>query len=235
MKVKLVVIDLEIPPSVKKWGIRLGIPLAVLIGGSGLAWAAMLHTWNNGDPLKADDLNGNFAALQGEIAALQQSTAALQQSTTGLQQVTHPPSAFRAYLTTVGGLNVGNGAQTPIQFNQVDYDLAHEYDPGSGKFTAANSGVYLVSCEFFGFAAGDAGVFSATLFRNGTGDDLQVDADDVQNSSTTTSLTSHAMAVLNLKQGDYLICSLYQTTGGNITLGNSSFSQRTNFSAARLD
>jgi hypothetical protein len=228
MKVKLVIIDLEIPRSVKKWGIRLGIPLAVLIGGSTLAWAAMLHTWNSGDPLKAVDLNGNFAALQSEIAALQQST-------TALQQVTHPASAFRAYLTTTNGLNVPNQTQTPVQFNLVDYDLAHEYDPGTGKFTAANAGVYLVSCEFFGFAAGDAGVFSATLFKNGTGNDLQVDADDVQNSSTTTSLTSRATVILNLKQGDYLMCSLYQSTGGDVTLGNSGFSQRTSFSAARLE
>src|SRR5579859_4313451 len=117
MKVKLIIIDLEIPPSVKRWGIRLGIPLAVLIGGSTIAWAAMLHTWNNGDRLNADDLNGNFATLQSEIAALQQST-------TALQQVTHPASAFRAYLTTTSGLNVPNDSQTPVQFNLVDYDLA---------------------------------------------------------------------------------------------------------------
>ena len=33
MKVKLVIVDLEIPPRIKRWGLRIGIPLAVLFGG----------------------------------------------------------------------------------------------------------------------------------------------------------------------------------------------------------
>jgi hypothetical protein len=70
MKVKVYVIDLEIPPRVKKWGLRLGIPLGVLLGGGAIAWAAGLHTWNNGDTLNASDLNGNFAQLQNEITSL---------------------------------------------------------------------------------------------------------------------------------------------------------------------
>jgi hypothetical protein len=218
MKMKVVVIDLEIPPSFKKWGIRLGLPIALLIGGSTIAWATMLHTWNAGDRLDAADLNGNFATLQAEIAALQQST--------------RPPSAFRALLSTQK--MIPNGSQTSIAFDNVDYDLAREYDPSSGIFKPAHSGIYLLSCEAWGGAFGDAGVWSSTIYRNGfPANDYQIEADDVQNSSATTTLTSHAMAIVSLVQGDTLLCSLYQTTGGTVTIGNG-FATRTTFSAARL-
>jgi hypothetical protein len=60
MKVKVYVVDLEIPLRVKKWGLRIGIPLGLLFGGGAIAWAAGLHTWSNGDTLNATDLNGNF-------------------------------------------------------------------------------------------------------------------------------------------------------------------------------
>jgi len=75
MKVKVYVIDLEIPPRVKRWGLRIGIPLAVLVGGGAIAWAAGLHTWANGDTLNATDLNGNFSNLQAQITALQTAPA----------------------------------------------------------------------------------------------------------------------------------------------------------------
>jgi hypothetical protein len=67
MKVKVYVIDLETPAKVKRWGLRVGIPLGLLLGGGAIAWAAGLHTWNQRDTLNASDLNGNFSALQSAI------------------------------------------------------------------------------------------------------------------------------------------------------------------------
>jgi microcystin-dependent protein len=69
MRLKIVVIDLEMPARVKKWCLRVGIPLGAVLGGGAIAWAAGLHTWNPGDKLLATDLNANFAYLQGEIGA----------------------------------------------------------------------------------------------------------------------------------------------------------------------
>jgi hypothetical protein len=68
MKLKVVIVDLEIPPRVKKWALGAGIPVAVLLGGGAIAYASGLVTWKTGDTLQAADLNANFAYLQSEIA-----------------------------------------------------------------------------------------------------------------------------------------------------------------------
>jgi hypothetical protein len=61
---KVVVVDLEIPPRVKKWGLRLGIPLVILLGAGAAAYAAGLVTWTDGQTLTAADLNNNFTQVQ---------------------------------------------------------------------------------------------------------------------------------------------------------------------------
>jgi hypothetical protein len=63
MKLKVVVVDLEVSARTKRWALGIGVPLALLLGGSAIAWAAGLHTWNTGDTLQAADLNANFQAL----------------------------------------------------------------------------------------------------------------------------------------------------------------------------
>ena len=102
MKIKIAVIDLEIPPRVKKWALRIGIPLGVLFGGGAAAWAGGLVTWNSGQTLKASDLNANFAYLQSEITTLQGQVAT--------------PSAFRAIATT--GTTIPSGQQTAMNFQR---------------------------------------------------------------------------------------------------------------------
>jgi hypothetical protein len=69
MRLKVVTIDFHIPRSVRKWGVRLGIPVGVLLSGGAIAWAAGLHAWNQGDTLNASDLNGNFSYLESQILA----------------------------------------------------------------------------------------------------------------------------------------------------------------------
>src|SRR5215468_3750362 len=122
MKLKVVVIDTEISPQVKKWALRVGLPLTVLFGSGAIAWAATgsLHTWATGDTLTAADLNGNFNSLQGQIT-----TAALAPRT---------PSAFRAWLTTAQSIPSGEG--TLVAFDHVAHDLGTEYNAGAGSFTA---------------------------------------------------------------------------------------------------
>src|SRR5262245_32859831 len=67
MKLKLVIVDLEIPQNVKKRLVRIGVPIAVVLICGGVALAAGLHTWSDGDALTSADLNGNFSALQDQI------------------------------------------------------------------------------------------------------------------------------------------------------------------------
>jgi microcystin-dependent protein len=63
MKIKLVVIDLEVPPRAKRWALRLGIPLAIL-SVAGIAFAVpSLKQWATGDTLTAADLNNSFQAV----------------------------------------------------------------------------------------------------------------------------------------------------------------------------
>src|SRR5271155_5310942 len=67
MKLKIVLVDFEIPPRVKRWGLGIGIPVIVL-GVAAAAFAATpLHAWATNDTLQATDLNGNFANLQAQI------------------------------------------------------------------------------------------------------------------------------------------------------------------------
>jgi hypothetical protein len=71
MKLKVYVVDLEIPPRAKRWALRLGIP-ALALGIAAVALAAPpVHTWAATDTLTASDLNGNFSALDTRIAALE--------------------------------------------------------------------------------------------------------------------------------------------------------------------
>lgn len=197
--------------------------LLALLAGTTAARASGLLTWNNGDTLNAKDLNANFSTLQDEITALQNRL--------------HPVSAFRATLSNP--VSVPNGVQTLGTFDHVEYDVGTEYSVQSATFTPAQSGIYVVSCEIYGFPpAPDAGfatgVFSATLYKNGFPTDAnQLDADDVQVTSNLTTVSSRAVALVSLAAKDTLNCSFYQSTGAPVTV--SSWQGRSSFSAARID
>lgn len=67
MKVRVYVIDFAIPHRVKRWALRLGIPLAGLTGLSAIAYASLPKMWAANDTLTASDLNNNFNALDARI------------------------------------------------------------------------------------------------------------------------------------------------------------------------
>ena len=54
-----------------RWTMRVGVPLAVVVGAGALAYAAVPHSFANGDTLQAADLNSNFAALDQRMSALE--------------------------------------------------------------------------------------------------------------------------------------------------------------------
>jgi hypothetical protein len=59
------------PRRLARGALVASIPLAVIGGVRSVGWtAAALKAWSDGDVLKADDINGNFAALSAQIAAV---------------------------------------------------------------------------------------------------------------------------------------------------------------------
>jgi hypothetical protein len=70
MKLKLVVVDLEISPRAKRIALRIGLPLLVL-GVASAAFASVPVTFTAGSTLHAADLNSNFSALDARITALE--------------------------------------------------------------------------------------------------------------------------------------------------------------------
>src|SRR5690242_18533227 len=58
-------------PRAKRLLLRVGLPIAIVLGGSALAYANVPTVWKSGDTLKAADLNGNFSALDARLTALE--------------------------------------------------------------------------------------------------------------------------------------------------------------------
>ena len=70
MRIKVYVVDFEVPPRVKRVALRVGIPAAV-VGLSAIAYASVPVTWTAGQALKSADLNSNFSALDSRITTLE--------------------------------------------------------------------------------------------------------------------------------------------------------------------
>jgi hypothetical protein len=71
MRVKLVVVDLEVSPRVKAWAKWLGLPLAILLGTTAIVRAADPNIWHANDVLTANDLNASFKAVTDRLVALE--------------------------------------------------------------------------------------------------------------------------------------------------------------------
>jgi hypothetical protein len=215
MKLKVVIVDLEIPPRVKKWALRVGIPLGVVLGGGAVAWtAAGLVNFTAGTTLTAMDLNNSFAYLQGEITT----------TTFG----TRTPSAFRASLATP--TTIMNSTNTAVTFDSLDYDLGSEYSTTAGTFTVAHSGIYQVHCGLSYSSAGGADWY-AQLVKNG--------AIFIASSWAVTTIGAGDAApsldgTFHFSAGDVIKCSTFQSSGSAQPLFLGSSNERCSFSAARL-
>jgi hypothetical protein len=212
MKWKVVTVDLEIPARVKRWVLRVGIPACVLLGGGALAWAGLPHTFADGQVLSAQDLDDNFNALDTRLTAVQ-------------GQV-HAASAFRAWTSNAVPIP-GSGFPLTVAFDQVDYDLAGEYDAGTGVFTPKASGVYLVTCAFE-FNAAATAYYTADLVDNGA--ELGVSEQYV---AVSGQISREYSSVIQLAAGDSVVCGAAQSSGtSQVLMGG--HPGRNMFSAARL-
>jgi hypothetical protein len=70
VKLKVYVVDLEIPARMKMWALRIGA-FVVLAGTAAIAIAAVPKVWVSQETLLASDLNGNFSALDTRVSAIE--------------------------------------------------------------------------------------------------------------------------------------------------------------------
>ncbi|HKO93832.1 MAG TPA: hypothetical protein VJU61_21910 [Polyangiaceae bacterium] len=147
MKLKVVVIDLEMPPTLKRWLLRGAVTLS--LAGAALAYAAPAHVWSNGETLTAEHLNAAFADLDTRLSAIDGRVGKLE----GKLNVNG--SAFLATRTTAQ--DIPHGADTTMVFNEEYFDESDEYDPSTGVFTPKTSGFYEVGCSWEADVASDAG------------------------------------------------------------------------------
>lgn len=152
MQIKIYVVDLTIPPRVKRLALRIGIPLAVLaLGGVAFADLPTSTEYGPGQPLTAQALTDNFNYLQNEIAG-----------SSGDGGLLNPPSLRYTLLSTAtpGNNNTTIGSWTPV------FDNYAAFDASTGIFTAPVAGTYLVTTaiQWSGVTSG----FSFSLLIDGS-------------------------------------------------------------------
>jgi hypothetical protein len=178
----------------RRVALLIGVPLAVLGGVRAVTWAAStLHTWATGDTLSATDLNGNFTALDQRVAALEAQA--------------HPPSAFRAWLSTAGP-TITNAAFTPISYDHVDFDLGSEYNHSTGIFSPAQAGIYLLNCGAWFVPLATGTRFQVEIFVNGTAAANELSGDDVHSSAASLGLSTETTLMAKLAVGDQVTCGV---------------------------
>jgi hypothetical protein len=206
MKIKVYVIDFEIPRRMKKWAVRVGIPAALLVGG-GVAFAGLPGGYADGQPLTTAELSANFNYLQNEIT-----TSALGQRV---------PSGFRAHLT--GALTTPSGTGTQVVFDTPEYDLGSEYS--SGTFTPHQAGIYQIECSF---------LFAPTSASTDTEVDIEGSGGEITmcTASGGGGLCT-ASATVELAASSPVFCQVFQNSGSSVTF-QTGWSDRKTFSAIRL-
>jgi hypothetical protein len=217
VKLKVVVIDLEMSPTLKRWLLRGAVGLS--LAGAALAYAAPAHVWKEGDALTAEHLNAAFADLDTRLSAIDGRVGKLE------AEVNVAGSAFLATRTTAQ--DIPHGGDTTLVFNQEYFDEADEYDPSTGVFTPKTSGFYEVGCSWeadvssagsFSFYA-EAGIkFGDNPFYMG----FYGDAREANRSART---------IAKVDAGTPIRCIAYQDSGMSV---RTSAQLDTKFEAVRL-
>jgi hypothetical protein len=196
MKIKLVVLDLELSRRTKRMAAAAAIAV-LAVGAGAVAYANAPHAWSDGDTLTAVDLNGNFAALDGRITALEQPA---------------PRSAVLAHKTTAQTVAANTGSV--LTFGSESFDVNNEFDPATGSFTAKRDGYYHVDCAAL-FNGADAGCITLYISQGGSSVAETFSCGPLQASSITVS------AVVHLAAAGALSCQVFNSLTTNETVGGS--------------
>jgi hypothetical protein len=198
MKIKLVVIDLELSPRGRRRLVWSAALVGVLLVGGAVAYSSVPVTWTSGQALTAADLNSNFSTMAAQIA--------------DLQAKVHPASGVHAWLTKATTIPNAE-TYTQVVFDHVEFDLGSEYSAVTGAFTAKQAGVYLIVCAFE-YAPSVAGAgYGAAVFQNGARRELT----EISASWTGGATPEHTM-VTQLAANDVITCETYQYSGAAASL-----------------
>src|SRR5688572_11621983 len=72
MKVKIYVLDLELPKPTRKALRIIGLAAVLIAGGTIAAYAAVRHTFESGDMIVAQQVNENFAELDTRLVDVEE-------------------------------------------------------------------------------------------------------------------------------------------------------------------
>jgi hypothetical protein len=196
MRIKLVVLDLELSRGAKRIAAAGAIAL-LAVGAGAVAYANVPRAWSDGDPLTAADLNSNFAALDGRITALEQPG---------------PRSAVLAHKTTAQ--TVAANTASVFTFGSESFDVNNEFDPTTGSFTAKRDGYYHIDCAAL-FNGADAGCITLYIYQDGTSVAETFSCGPLEAHSITVS------AVVHVAAAGVLSCQLFNALATNETVGGS--------------
>jgi hypothetical protein len=133
MKIKVVVVDLEMSPRTRR--LVIGIGSVLLLGIGAIAYASVPKTWVDPETLTSADLNGNFASLDGRLTAVESQERvrratlgsdgtvtsqtglwiSLAAHSTGAYTVTFSSGTFSAVPTCVASAAAGNQVSPSIE------------------------------------------------------------------------------------------------------------------------
>jgi microcystin-dependent protein len=145
MRMKMVVVDLELSKRAKRIAATVAVPLLVL-AGSAVAYAGEVHEWKDGDPLTAVDLNTAFKEVVPAGSVMAYAGAA---APTGWLLCDGSAQSRVRYPTLFQALGVAHGSgDGTTTFNLPDYrgrflrglDQGTQRDPDAKTRTAAAAG-----------------------------------------------------------------------------------------------
>jgi microcystin-dependent protein len=165
VKIKVYVIDLEIPPAVKRLWIRVGGPLVFLLAFASVVDAAPPHTFVPNDILHAADLMTDFNNLDTRVSALEAAAAVPPGTVVAFAGPTIPAGwllcdgsavSRTTYAGLFGAIGITNGGGDGVTtFNLPDYrgrflrgvdiDGVPGRDNDSGSRTAPQAGMASVT------------------------------------------------------------------------------------------
>jgi hypothetical protein len=125
-------------------------------------------------------------------------------------------SATQATMSATQSLS--NAVWTKIAFNTVSVNTQSEYNTTLYRFTAKESGVYVVSTNLQ-FANHNQRTRGVWIYKNGTGTIYRKLQDTESNEATSETYLCLTITI-NLVAGDYLEIYGYQNRGGTLNVNN---------------
>jgi hypothetical protein len=175
MKVKIIAIDWELSPRLKRAILLLGLPAAAIVALCTIASASVPVAFTKNAPLKADDLNADFQNLDSRVTSLETTVAASHVATA--DNATHASSADNATSAAVAtavaaaSVRIETSTCTPMYPGTAAPTTdcacnANEIAIGGGGWSGAVTGT-LNESRNLGATGGAASTWRVSCLQNG--------------------------------------------------------------------